>query len=206
MMDRRSFLRYVAGTSAGLVAGPAVWSASGARAAAPADFVDDYLTNTTANLTAETNAAVRVLTGMQRLWQTGTAWNSGVPLRLDVLRANIRHVAAVTAARTEEQAKLSFIIDRRHQSYSAIDGLGALAEPYRVAAKAVTGITVPPTAPRPPRSATRCRPVRPPGRPSVLARRPPSWGSWSSSSTRCAARTPPATRASCRTSTRARGG
>ncbi|GFJ94121.1 phosphatase PAP2 family protein [Phytohabitans rumicis] len=78
---------------------------------------------------------------MQRLWKTGPTWDSGIPLQLDVLRANIRYCATVTAARTDEEAKRSFIIDRRHQSYSAIDGLGPLAAAYRAGAKAVTGIT-----------------------------------------------------------------
>lgn len=148
-MDRRNFLRYSTHALAGLAAGPVVLSwpagAQAATAEAVLSFVDDYLTNTTANLSPETNAAIRILTGMRRLWSIGATWDSGVPLQLDVLRANIRQVADVTAARTEEQAALAFIIDRRHQSYSMIDGLGPLAELYRSGAKAVTSITTAPT-------------------------------------------------------------
>ncbi|MEJ3744454.1 phosphatase PAP2 family protein [Actinomycetes bacterium KLBMP 9797] len=141
-VERREFLRYSVGVAAGLIAGPAAWS--GAASAAPLPFVDDYATNTTANLTAETNAAVRILSGMSELWKTGPTWDSGIPVRSDVLAANIRYVAEVTAARTPEEAKQSFIIDRRHQSYSIADGLGPLTPLYREGAKSVTGVLTAP--------------------------------------------------------------
>ncbi|PZF94084.1 phosphatase PAP2 family protein [Micromonospora deserti] len=149
-IGRRRFLGYTAAVSAGLVVGPGPlsWLAGASAAGAHrtrrpdlAAFVDDYLSNTTANLTPDTNAAVRILSGMARLWRTGTDWNTGVALAPDVLRANIRYVVEVTRARTEEQARLAFIVDRRHQSYSVIDGLGPLAALYRSGAKAVTSIT-----------------------------------------------------------------
>lgn len=123
------------------------WLLSPAATAATTDvlpFVDHYTTNVTANLTPENNAAVRILTGLQSLWQTGTAWNNGVALRPDVLRANVRYSVGLTTARTDAEAKQAFIYDRQHQSYSVIAGLGPLADLYKAGAKAVTGITTAP--------------------------------------------------------------
>ena len=151
-LSRRTLLRNAAAASAGLVAGPAVlsWLAGPAAAAAAAAFVDDYRSNITANLTPETNAAVRILSGVQQLWKTGPTWNTGLPLAPDVLRANVRHCVAVTAARTEAQADRAFICDRQHQSYAVIAGLGVLSDVYKAGSLAVTSITsapdgIPPT-------------------------------------------------------------
>ncbi|MEV0537404.1 phosphatase PAP2 family protein [Kitasatospora sp. NPDC050463] len=155
-MDRRRFLRSSAGASAavlaaptalGLLAGPQ--QAAAAPAGSPGSpaalaFVDDYTTNTMANLTPEGNAAVRILTGMNRVWKTGTSWNTGTPLMADVLRANMRYCAAITARRTGAQAREAFIYDRQHQSYAVIAGLGPLADAYRTGARAVTSITTAP--------------------------------------------------------------
>ncbi|MGX5183524.1 phosphatase PAP2 family protein [Streptomyces avermitilis] len=144
-LNRRVFLRNSLGASAGLLAAPTVVTrpaAADAKAATgPAAFVDDYTTNVLANLTPETNAVIRVLGGMSAVWKTGGAWNTGTPLRPEVLRANMRYCARVTAARTDAQAKEAFIYDRQHQSYATIAGLGPLADLYRSGAKAVTSIT-----------------------------------------------------------------
>ncbi|MFF6782979.1 phosphatase PAP2 family protein [Streptomyces sp. NPDC012510] len=144
-LNRRVFLRNSLGVSAGLVAAPTLanlWQAPEAKAAtAFAAFVDDYTTNTTANLTPETNAVVRALGGFAEIWKTGDAWNTGVPLMPEVSRANLRYSARITSRRTEAQAREAFITDRQHQSYSVISGLGPLAELYRTGAKAVTAIT-----------------------------------------------------------------
>ncbi len=169
-IDRRLFLRHAALVSAGLVAGPAVLNAlvaPGAAAAALTDtgqagsaalsdsafgaFVDEYRTNVVTNLTPETNAAVRILSGMQKLWQTGSTWNTGTPLTPNVLRANVRYVESATTRRTPAQAARAFVCDRQHQSYAATSGLGALTDVYRTGARAVTSITTapdttPPTA------------------------------------------------------------
>ncbi|KUN79477.1 phosphoesterase [Streptomyces bungoensis] len=143
--DRRGFLKTSLGASAGVLATPtfAAWlSAADAKAAtAPAAFVDDYRSNTAANLTPETNAVVRVLGGFAQVWKTGSAWNTGVPLSPEVLRADMRYCARATAERTDAQAKEAFVYDRRHQSYAMIDGLGPLAGLYTAGAKAVTSIT-----------------------------------------------------------------
>jgi autotransporter-associated beta strand protein len=145
-IDRRTLLRRSAMLSAGLLIGPTALDRALEASAAElptgaAPFVDSYRTNVLANLTPETNAAVRILSGMQDSWRTGSAWDNGVVLDREVLGANVRHVARTTGARTADQAKRAFIVDRQHQSYAAIGGLGPLAELYRAGAKAVTGIT-----------------------------------------------------------------
>ncbi|MGW6546451.1 phosphatase PAP2 family protein [Streptomyces massasporeus] len=147
-VDRRGFLKTSLGASAGLLAAPtfATWlGAADAKAATgSAAFVDDYKSNVMANLTPETNAVVRILGGMSKVWKTGDAWNTGRVLDREVLRANMRYCARVTRARTEAQAKEAFLYDRQHQSYAMIGGLGPLAGLYKAGAKAVTSITTAP--------------------------------------------------------------
>ncbi|MFG2576496.1 phosphatase PAP2 family protein [Streptomyces sp. NPDC048481] len=144
-VNRRRFLKTSLGGPAALVAAPTLVSWLGAAdakaATAPLAFVDDYKTNVSANLTPETNAVVRALGGFARVWKTGSAWNTGTPLRPDILRANVRYCVAVTRARTEAQGREAFVYDRQHQSYAMIGGLGPLADLYRTGAKAVTSIT-----------------------------------------------------------------
>jgi autotransporter-associated beta strand protein len=144
-VNRRGFLKTSLGASAAVVAAPTLvgWlAAADAKAAtAAAAFVDDYKTNVIANLTPETNAVVRILGGMAELWKTGSAWNTGTPLRPEILSANMRYCATITAARTDAQAKEAFLYDRQHQSYAMIAGLGPLADLYKSGALAVTSIT-----------------------------------------------------------------
>ena len=148
-MDRRGFLRGSAAASAGLLTAPTVldWLANPQKAvAAPTTaqalaFLDDYTTNTTSVLTPTGNAAVRILSGMDRIWKTGATWNTGTPLLADVLRANMRYCAKVTTHRTDAQGREAFVYDRQHQSYAVIAGLGPLAELYRAGSRAVTSIT-----------------------------------------------------------------
>jgi len=147
LINRRTMLRAAAALSAGAVAGPVVlrqWPGTGAAWAATTTdvpFVEAYQTNVMANLTADTNAAIRILSGMTRLWQTGTAWNTGTGLAPEVLRANLRYVARLSRTRTTEDEKRAFIQDRQHQSYAATNGLGPLTDIYRTGALAVTSIT-----------------------------------------------------------------
>ncbi|MFJ6080162.1 phosphatase PAP2 family protein [Streptomyces sp. NPDC092369] len=144
-VDRRGFLKSSLGASAGVLAAPTLvtWlAAADAKAAtAPLPFVDDYKTNVIANLTPETNAVVRILGGFAKVWKTGGAWNTGTPLRPEVLRANMRYCARITRTRTDAQAKEAFIYDRQHQSYAMIAALGPLADLYKSGALAVTSIT-----------------------------------------------------------------
>ncbi|MFF7489061.1 phosphatase PAP2 family protein [Streptomyces luteogriseus] len=147
-VDRRGFLKTSFGASAGLLAAPAfaTWlGAADAKAATGfAAFVDEFKSNVLTNLTPETNAVVRVLGGMSKVWKTGDAWNTGRVLDREVLRANMRYCARVTQTRTEAQAKEAFLYDRQHQSYAMIGGLGPLAGLYKAGAKAVTSITTAP--------------------------------------------------------------
>ncbi|MFF5312972.1 phosphatase PAP2 family protein [Streptomyces massasporeus] len=147
-VDRRGFLKTSLGASAGLLAAPtfASWLAAADAQAATgfAAFVDDYKSNIAANLTPETNAVVRILGGMSKVWKTGDAWNTGRVLDREVLRANMRYCARITRARTEAQAKEAFLYDRQHQSYAMIAGLGPLEGLYKAGAKAVTSITTAP--------------------------------------------------------------
>ncbi|WP_329223195.1 phosphatase PAP2 family protein [Streptomyces sp. NBC_01485] len=149
-VNRRRFLKVSFGGSAALVAAPTLVSWLGAAdakaAAGPLTFVDDYRTNLTANLTPETNAVVRVLGGFAKVWKTGPAWNTGTPLRPDILRANVRYCVDVTRSRTQAQGREAFVYDRQHQSYAMIGGLGPLADLYKTGAKAVTSITSAPDA------------------------------------------------------------
>ncbi|MDX3773365.1 phosphatase PAP2 family protein [Chromatiaceae bacterium AAb-1] len=109
-------------------------------------FIDDYLSNTTDNLTADSNAVIRILSGMYQLWQTGPDWHNGVPLDADTTRRNIQYVVQTTLKRTPEQTARAFIYDRQHQSHGVIGGLGPLAELYREGALAVSGIQSMPVA------------------------------------------------------------
>ncbi|MFJ3305408.1 phosphatase PAP2 family protein [Streptomyces sp. NPDC086549] len=144
-VNRRGFLKTSFGASAGVLAAPAfvTWlAAADAKAAtAAAAFVDDYRTNVIANQTPETNAVVRILGGFAQVWKTGSAWNTGTPLRPEVLRANMRYCARITTERTDAEAKEAFVHDRQHQSYAMIAGLGPLADLYKSGAQAVTSIT-----------------------------------------------------------------
>ncbi|MEU9307541.1 phosphatase PAP2 family protein [Streptomyces sp. NPDC048256] len=144
-VNRRRFLKVSFGGSAALVAAPTLVSWLGAAdakaAAGPLPFVDDYKTNVTTNLTPETNAVVRILGGFAQVWKTGAAWNTGTPLRPEILRANMRYCIAVTRSRTEAAGRQAFVYDRQHQSYAMIAGLGPLTDLYKTGAKAVTSIT-----------------------------------------------------------------
>jgi len=147
-LSRRGFLAVSAVAPVAFYASPA---AAAAKASATGSslaeivtglpFVESYQTNTSTNLTAETNAAVRANDGMATAWETGSAWNNGTVLLKDYLRSNMRYSAKITAERTEAQAEEAFIFDRRDQSYSMITGMGPLADLYKAGALAVTSIT-----------------------------------------------------------------
>lgn len=143
-VGRRGFLKTSLGASAGVLAAPTFvgWlAAADAKAATALAFVDDYKTNISTNLTADTNAVVRILGGFAQVWKTGSAWNTGAVLRADVLRANMRYCAKITRKRSAADAKKAFLYDRQHQSYAMIAGLGPLADLYRAGSLAVTSIT-----------------------------------------------------------------
>ena len=141
ILSRRALLRAAAATTAGFAV-PSLLGGSRANAGTAVEaFVDDYQTNVTANQTVETNAAVRILDGFQRLWRTGTAWDNGTVLDPVVLRKSMDYVIRVTTHRTPAQAASAFIHDRQNQSYGAISGLGPLDPVFKAGSLAVTGIT-----------------------------------------------------------------
>lgn len=148
--SRREFLRHAVTASAGLAIAPRVlgweWTAASATPGPDASypllpFIEHYQTNVSADLSFASNAAVEILSGFSRMWQTGTAWNNGTVLDADAMHANMLHSVWVTGKRTEDQAKESFIVDRQDQSYAMIAGLGPLAPYYYSGALAVTSIT-----------------------------------------------------------------
>ena len=167
VVNRRTLLRNLAATSAGLVIAPRVldWrAAADASTAYPLlPFVENYKTNVSANLSFATNAAVEILSGFSRLWQTGTAWNNGVVLDEAALYANMLYSVWITGKRTEDEAKQSFIVDRQDQSYDMIGGLGPLASYYYTGAMAVTSITSAPDGTPPTTISDTVPPGSPPG-------------------------------------------
>src|SRR5580704_2726331 len=94
-MDRRRFLRNAAVAAAGLAIAPQVldWRATAAAATASPTgaaypllpFIEHYQTNVSTDVSFASNAAVEILSGFSRLWQTGTAWNTGTVLDGDAL-------------------------------------------------------------------------------------------------------------------------
>jgi autotransporter-associated beta strand protein len=166
MIERRAMLRLSAILPAALLTGPLVLDSVAEAAQAPLpSFVDWYRSNVTANLTPDTNAAVRILAGMREVWRTGPTWDTGVVLNPDLLHASMRHVVRITTTRTYAQAERAFVHDRQHQSYAAIGGLGPLTELYKAGAKAVTGITSAPATTPP----TTVEDALPPGAPAGSA-------------------------------------
>jgi hypothetical protein len=106
-------------------------------------FVDNYKTNQSSNTTAETNAALTLLSGYNTLWTIGSAWNTGAPTAkgLTVLAANQHYVVEKTTHPTPDELESAYFTDRRNQSYTATSGLSALTDGYRTAAGATTTIT-----------------------------------------------------------------
>ncbi|OYC97604.1 phosphatase PAP2 family protein [Microbacterium sp. Yaish 1] len=122
-------------------------SAIAPHAAPYGTFVDTYTANSSANTTPETNPAIGVLSGMLDLWQPGATWDTGraTDAGAPVLDANIARNVEVARTRTAADETAAWVFDRRHQSYSAIDGLGPAASAFRAAMNA--GTTIPGTVP-----------------------------------------------------------
>ncbi|MBZ4487314.1 phosphatase PAP2 family protein [Microbacterium sp. cx-55] len=117
-------------------------------------YVDAWATNTTANTSPETNAAIGLLTPMLDYWTPEVpptaAFDAsgrfipdsvGTVKNATVLDANIAEAARITAARTPEQAAAAYRYDRRNQNYSAVQGLGPWADAFRTGTNA--GTTIP---------------------------------------------------------------
>lgn len=104
-------------------------------------FVDHYKNNISANTTVESNPVIEVLSEFNKLWTPGKTWDTGTKLNSRVLDANIQKVVDIAEHRTMLEENASYFDDRRSQSYSIIDGLGKLADVYRMNAGAKTTIT-----------------------------------------------------------------
>lgn len=104
-------------------------------------FVDHYKNNISANTTVESNPVIGVLSEFNKLWTPGKTWNTGTKLNSRVLDANIQKVVDIAEHRTMLEENAAYFDDRRGQSYSVIDGLGKLADVYRMNAGATTTIT-----------------------------------------------------------------
>lgn len=88
-------------------------------------FADAYLRNTPEHMTPSTNPAIGVLERMLDHWTPGASWDDGTVLDTDLHEENIERVVEITTARTPAEAERAWVVDRRHQSYSMIEGLGA---------------------------------------------------------------------------------
>jgi autotransporter-associated beta strand protein len=109
--------------------------------AVAAPFVDNYKTNTSTNMTESSNAVLSLLSGMDKLWTPGSAWNNGTVVNSDVLKKNVAYCVSVTTNRTDAQAAAAYYDDRRDQNYSMLSGLGPLFDSYVAQSGAVTTIT-----------------------------------------------------------------
>ncbi|QSF99656.1 phosphatase PAP2 family protein [Bacillus paralicheniformis] len=126
-----------------LVVGDASAATKPTTAASPQSsgfFVDHYKNNISANMTVESNPVIGVLSEFNKLWIPGKTWNTGTKLNRRVLDANIQKVVDIAEHRTMFEENAAYFDDRRGQSYSVIDGLGKLADVYRMNAGATTTI------------------------------------------------------------------
>lgn len=107
-------------------------------------FVDHYKTNTSDNLSPETNAVVGLFaSSFGTVWQPGSSWNNGTFLNgagLAMHAQNMANSIAMTNSRTPQQDLDAYMTDRRNQSYSALDGLGKYEEAFKSLAKAETSL------------------------------------------------------------------
>lgn len=113
-----------------------------APVSAVAAFVDNYKSNTTANTTQPTNAALRVLGDFLTLWTPGSSWDNGVATTVgaSILAANIQQVKDIAATRSAAEQQAAYLDDRRNQNYSMLSGLGPLLPAYLAGSGATTTI------------------------------------------------------------------
>lgn len=104
-------------------------------------YVDTYANNDKANMTPESNSSIGVLSKFHDIWEPGSSWNNGTVLNESVHNQNIAKSISITKNRTAEEAKMAYLVDRRHQNYSAITGLGSYTDNFIAGANA--GTTIP---------------------------------------------------------------
>lgn len=104
-------------------------------------YVDVYQSNTSENLTPESNASIGVLSKMLDIFTPGDDWNTGTVLDQTTHQANLDKVKEITTNRTEEEKKRAYLDDRRNQNYSMTEGLGGYAQTFIDEANVQTSIT-----------------------------------------------------------------
>ena len=104
-------------------------------------YVDVWDTNTDTDLDPRRNAAVGVLSSMLDVWTPGEEWDSGTPVQQAVTDSNIDQSVAISRDASDAEQERAYLIDRRHQNYTATEGMGELTDAYRTAVNA--GTTIP---------------------------------------------------------------
>jgi len=116
-------------------------SAIAPHAGAYGYYVDVWDTNTDADLDPTRNAAVGVLSPMLEVWEPGTEWDNGTKIDAGIADANIAQAIEISQDATDPEQQRAYVIDRRHQNYTATEGLGPYTEAYRESVNA--GTTIP---------------------------------------------------------------
>ncbi|WP_366248065.1 phosphatase PAP2 family protein [Terribacillus aidingensis] len=104
-------------------------------------YVDTYANNDKANMTPESNPSIGVLSKFHEIWEPGDSWNNGTVLNSEIHNQNIAKSISITENCTDEEAITAYLVDRRHQNYSAITGLGSYTDNFIAGANA--GTTIP---------------------------------------------------------------
>ena len=128
---------HAAGTADGLLSSDAIEPVAGEYG----HYVDVWDTNTDTDLHPRRNAAVGVLASMLDVWSPGEEWDSGTPVQQAVTDSNIDQSVAISRDASDAQQERAYLIDRRHQNYTATEGMGELTDAYRTAVNA--GTTIP---------------------------------------------------------------
>jgi autotransporter-associated beta strand protein len=108
-------------------------------------YVDVWDTNTDTDLDPRRNAAVGVLSSMLDVWTPGEEWDSGTPVQQAVTDSNIDQSVAISKGASDAEQQRAYAIDRRHQNYTATEGMDELTDAYRSAVNA--GTTIPDEVP-----------------------------------------------------------
>ncbi|UOE94445.1 hypothetical protein [Alkalihalobacillus sp. LMS39] len=76
-------------------------------------YVDTYQNNTNTNMTPESNPSIGVLSKFLDIWTPGDSWDNGTVVDQNVHKQNIDLSVSIANNRTEKEAKLAYLIDRR---------------------------------------------------------------------------------------------
>ena len=128
---------HATGTADGLLSSDAIEPVAGDYG----HYVDVWDTNTDSDLDPRRNAAVGVLSTMLDVWTPGEEWDSGTPVQQAVTDSNIDQSVAISSGASDAEQERAYLIDRRHQNYTATEGMGELTDAYRTAVNA--GTTIP---------------------------------------------------------------